>query len=184
MGMRSQIYVKYNDRLIIANYYGWNYGERMISRARYGMEYLKYYVDNDCTWDFINGNVEKYRRYFDVNFDYQDIVMSQNILEEYKKSHDSITIMDTYDEVLSFIYYEQDNNDGKLLIDVKGKTIKYAFVDYDINTDNIMTPEQYIKWDVNGAVEDAETLAKNIEVINSIAELMTCEEVEKFVSSI
>ena len=58
MGMRSQIYVKYNDRLIIANYYGWNYGERMISRARYGMEYLKYYVDNDCTWDFINGNVD------------------------------------------------------------------------------------------------------------------------------
>ena len=50
MGQRSQIYIRYKTETgyhLIANYYQWNYGERMISRARYGIEYLdsmrKYY---------------------------------------------------------------------------------------------------------------------------------------------
>ena len=38
MGQRSQIYVRFNKENgqsgLIANYYGWNFGERMISRAR------------------------------------------------------------------------------------------------------------------------------------------------------
>ena len=45
MGQRSQIYVRYNknntQKGLIANYYGWNYGERMISRARWGIEFIK-----------------------------------------------------------------------------------------------------------------------------------------------
>ena len=54
MGQRSQIYIRYNVNYIsgsstenptthnfkglIARYYGWNYGERMVSRARYIIE--------------------------------------------------------------------------------------------------------------------------------------------------
>jgi len=41
MGQRSQIYVRYNKKLVVTNYYQWNYGERMIRRARYGIEYIK-----------------------------------------------------------------------------------------------------------------------------------------------
>jgi len=41
MGQRSQVYVRYNKKLVVTNYYQWNYGERMISRARYGIEYIK-----------------------------------------------------------------------------------------------------------------------------------------------
>ena len=44
MGQRSQIYVRYNKKLVIANYYQWNYGEQMISRARYGIEYIRRYT--------------------------------------------------------------------------------------------------------------------------------------------
>lgn len=40
MGQRSQIYIRFNDNRmesgkgLIALYYQWNYGERMVSRAR------------------------------------------------------------------------------------------------------------------------------------------------------
>ena len=39
MGQRSQIYVRYTnekgEHFLTARYFGWNYGERMISRARH-----------------------------------------------------------------------------------------------------------------------------------------------------
>ena len=44
MGQRSQIFVRYEEngqKKMIARYYQWNYGGRMISRARYGIEWLK-----------------------------------------------------------------------------------------------------------------------------------------------
>lgn len=45
MGQRSQIYVIYKDNqnrdCISATYFQWNYGERMISRARYLMGWIK-----------------------------------------------------------------------------------------------------------------------------------------------
>ena len=44
MGQRSQIFVRYNKeegkKHIIARYYQWNFAERMISRARYGMGWI------------------------------------------------------------------------------------------------------------------------------------------------
>lgn len=57
MGQRSQIYIRYNVNYVygsatdhpktqnfkglIARYFQWNYGERMISRARYIIEEIK-----------------------------------------------------------------------------------------------------------------------------------------------
>ena len=43
MGQRSQIYViakKNNEYYMTANYYQWNYGERMISRVRGTLEQI------------------------------------------------------------------------------------------------------------------------------------------------
>lgn len=44
MGQRSQIFVRYQEtdgtRKLVARYYGWNYGERMISRARHHLMQL------------------------------------------------------------------------------------------------------------------------------------------------
>ena len=61
MGQRSQIYIRYNVNYVsgaatknptthnykglIARYFGWNYGERMISRARHTLEWIKDNVD-------------------------------------------------------------------------------------------------------------------------------------------
>ena len=45
MGQRSQIYIRIKDEdgntTLFAKYFQWNFGERMISRARYGIEYIK-----------------------------------------------------------------------------------------------------------------------------------------------
>ena len=45
MGQRSQIYIRIidenNNITLIAKYFQWNYGEKMISRAKYGIEYIK-----------------------------------------------------------------------------------------------------------------------------------------------
>lgn len=148
MGQRSQIYVRYNKELIIANYYQWNYGDRMISRARYGIQYM---IENYLKfgYDFvftIGWQIEKLRRYFDVNFDMKDIVMSSNIFKEYEENFSEENFCD-------FCFYQQDNNDGKLFIDIimdeetKEFTIKYAFLDWECNLDRIMTASDYMTWD-------------------------------------
>lgn len=83
MGQRSQIYYRLNNDLIVANYYQWNYGERMISRARYTIEYLKEMLDHDYSWELKNKT--KISRYFDINFDYKDIVISHDIFKEWEE---------------------------------------------------------------------------------------------------
>ncbi len=45
IGQKSQIYVRYfennNERTLVARDFDWNYGERMISRARYTLDWLR-----------------------------------------------------------------------------------------------------------------------------------------------
>ena len=83
MGQRSQIYIRYNvnDKSgqnykgLIARYFGWNYGERMISRARYIIEeiqneFMRY------KWFFGDKEkLEKLKRFCETNFDMKDIVL-------------------------------------------------------------------------------------------------------------
>lgn len=175
MGQRSQIYVRYDKKIVVANYYGWNYGERMISRARHGIEYV-----------FRSGNYmekEKLSRIFDVNFDMKDVAISGDIREEWKHYFQDENFND-------FVFRLQDNNDGKLLVDITTDgIIKYAFLDYNCNTDNIMNAEQYMDWDSKGweqskyiDSEQKELCRCNLQKINEMAILMTKEEVEDFVN--
>lgn len=151
MGQRSQIYVRYNGELIIANYYQWNYGDRMISRARHGIEYMvEAYLKQGFYFAFGDkGYIKKFRRYFDVNFDMQDIVMSSNIVKEYEEYYSD-------EDFCQACYYQQDNNDGKLFVDIVANkqdetfSIKYAFLDYDCNLDHIMSAADYMEWDEEG----------------------------------
>lgn len=104
MGQRSQIYVRYNksntQKGLIANYYSWNYSERMISRARWGIEfiegYFKYITDSEYRWMSSKWNVMHVSRIFDTNFDMHDVAISSDIIKEllgfYNISKDSGTI--------------------------------------------------------------------------------------------
>lgn len=184
MGQRSQIYVRYNGELIIANYYNWNHSERMISRARYGIEYIYYHLKQGHDYYFKeNDYIEKIKRIFDVNFDLRDIAISGNLLKEFEEYGGN-------KDLHEFLFDGQDNNDGVLLIDIQNNRVKYSFLDYECNTDNIMSAKEYmdwdnqwlkeefIPWDKSGVCskEDVKTCYKNIKMINKMATLMSIKE--------
>lgn len=184
MGQRSQIYVRYGKKLVIANYYQWNYGERMISRARYGIEYIKENYLKYKDWIFNNTDyMKKLSRIFDVNFDMKDIVISHDIVKEWKEQFPE-------DDFNDFVFRFQGNNDGKLFVDIsEDGVIKYAFIDWECNTNNIMDAKQYMDWDSKGwkqsqYIDDEQKILceENLKEINKMAPLMTKEEVEDFIN--
>lgn len=200
MGQRSQIYVRHNDTVIVANYYGWNYGERMISRARYGMEFVKGYLDEGfCSILRNREGIEKLSRVFDVNFDMKDVAISSNLVQEWKDQFAEC------DDVRDYVFGPQNNNDGKLFVDIQTRetkddlsqfgtllaeaTIKYALLDADCNVENIMDAEKYMEWDMGKnwmvpseyfSQEDIDVCKANIDAIKGFAMVMTKEEVEAF----
>lgn len=185
MGQRSQIYVRYQKdgvNYLTARYYQWNYGERMISRCKHTLEYIKDIMEYD--WYFTT-QTEELKRYMDVNFDMQSIVIGHDIIEEWKEC--SWKDETTFNE---YVFLQQDNNDGKLFIDIKDGVIKYAFTDCDCNTEHIMNANQYMNWDYEGWLdseyldeEARKTCMENFEAIKSLAELMTEEELEEFINA-
>lgn len=181
MGQRSQIYIRIWDKdndnpKLYAKYYGWNFGERMISRAKHGIEYIKThlkYIDIDSTQEKIN-------RIFDVNFDMQDILLTSDIIKEWLEEFSD------YYEANEYIFNCVANNDGKLFIDVtKEGEIRYCFTDYDLK---ILTPTKYMNWDCSGwqnsrylSEDEIETCKDNIKYISKNAKLMTKEELQEFI---
>ena len=176
MGQRSQIYVRITDendnKILIAKYFQWNFAERMISRARYGIEYIKEelkYIAQDTVQERLN-------KFLDVNFDMNSIVISTDILQEVREQ-----FWDNKKFINDYIFTMQDNNDGKLFIDCNQKTgeIKFCFTDYNLK---ILTPNEYMKWDgVKGWEKEFPSCKDNINYINENAKLMTDEELEEFI---
>lgn len=192
MGQRSQIYIRYNINYgsyttqnykgLIARYYQWNYGERMVSRARYIIERIH---SEFMEWKWCFGDaqkIEKLKRICDVNFDIKDIVFSTDIIKETEE----------FDEDTSYLF-GQPNNDGQLFIDVTDDGIKYCFMQY-YDEGEPMDAEQYMKWNCENEEHsdwhtpyeymDKETIdytEKNIKNINEMATLMTEEEIKAFV---
>lgn len=186
MGQRSQIYVRYIKKLVVTNYYQWNYGERMISRARYGIEYIKENYLEYRTWIFNNeSDMEKLRRIFDVNFDMKDIIMSIDIIKEWKEQFSEDESFNNY------VFKLQGNNDGKLFVDIsEDGTIKYAFLDCECNTDHIMNATQYMDWNIEEwrkseyiSEEGKQSCKENLEKIEEMAALMTKSELEDFINN-
>ena len=187
MGQRSQIYVKVTDGEktgVVARYFQWNYGERMVSRARATIEYLKDYIDRYGV-DFLfsyDSNLQKLTRIIETNFDMRDVAITSDILEECKEYG--------FDD----IFESQDNNDGQLYIDVTPEGIKYAFVhgDYSVplDGDEYMDSDYYI--DEEGSwmdkfresdyydEKDLEYTIDNIKYLWNNATIMTSEDVKAF----
>lgn len=196
MGQRSQIYVRYSPKdarnekprkkRLVASYFQWNYGERMISRARYTLDWLR--KNRKYMW---LDSEERLRRIVETNFDFVDVVLSSNIAKEFEKYADK-------DETFrDFAFFGQDNNDGILLIDVPEgrRKMKYAFLGHDFETTRkVLDGEGYMRWDgscdedgtdwrddkyIKGFVKKTE---RNIRRISNVARLMTPEEVDEFMS--
>lgn len=180
MGQRSQMYIKFEsekEKILIANYYQWNYGERMISRAKHIIEYIKdaydrfYKNTNDFHFWYEDKNtIKKLRRMLDVNFDMHDIVLSQDIIEEYKEEADDDCKFNDY------VFYGQDNNDGQFYLNVMNDgTLKYTFTDYNCN--DRLTAHQYME---DYTPEDKKICEENINYIEENAQFMTNPEWSEF----
>ncbi len=190
MGQRSQIYVRYNKKLVVANYYQWNYGERMISRAKYGIEYIKDVLLQYKDWIFNdNSYMLKLRRMFEVNFDVKDIQISIDIVQEWKELQEmkENSCENNFNDI---VFEHQVTNDGNLFIDIsEDGTIKYAFLDNEFNLEHIMDVRQYMAWDCE-AWENSEYIddeqkkrcKENMSKIENMAVLMSKEEVEDYIN--
>ena len=198
MGQRSQIYFRIN-RIdgrydFVARYYGWNYGTRMVSRARYTIEWLKAQIPGSLTRN--DSGYTKVSRIMDVNFDYQDVVLSADILKEYENGY--------YGDDYKAIIVGQDNNDGQLIIDMhvdwdkyyKNKKnsiqIRYAFL--DCRSDYIGDAEAYMQWNTHYGAEgypwrcdsyikdEVKFTERNINYLKKHAKLITEEEVNEYIN--
>lgn len=151
MGQRSQIYLRVTDKEgkvnLIANYYQWNYGERMVSRASGVLQHLQGAMNSFP--DGIPYELKRYQRLMDVNFDMLDITLSSDIIDEYLTYADP-QVRDSKG-FSDWVFIGQDNNDGKLFIDcnIKESSLTYCFTDDDIT--QIMNAEEYLDWDAGGS---------------------------------
>lgn len=179
MSHTSQIYVRYDNKdkkELIANFYTWNYGERMISRARWGIEHIKRSIINGV---YVH-NRTKLSRIFDTNFDMQDYQISNDIIKKWQE-------IDPVEYFNDYVFWMQENCNGKLFVDICDGVIKYAFINGSVDTGNIMDAESYMSWDCQGddweeelSKEKVMTCKCNIEAISKMAQLMTREEIEQF----
>lgn len=212
MGQRSQIYVRVNDekgrKFLVPRYYQWNYGERMVSRCRGILEWLDGY--GNYAYSLCQGeNNEKLKRVMDINWDYKDIVLGCDLIEEffemrgYEKEDGGR--LSTFKE---YVFDGQDNNDGQLFIDMivdyehkrqNGEpkiTYKYGFfLTYDKDTRVVIGPDEYMQLDFRDDPDSADYelwreskyykncvkyTERNIRYIEKHAQLMTEEEALEF----
>jgi len=186
MGQRSQIYVRINadKKVLVARYFNWNYGERMISRSRYTIEWLKKHSRYGIKTLIMNEYIKMLIHIIETNFDMKDVVLSADITEEYNEY-----FKDDCVEFNDYVFKQQHNNDGKLLIDVCENEIKYAFLDWAASPNSIMNGEAYMKWNSENWENSPYTTKRakdackrNIKYISKHAKLMTKDEVEDFLN--
>ena len=195
MGQRSQIYVRWNlkngKKMFVPRYYSWNYGTRMISRARGIVEWL------ENNGKFMGTpwyeNEEKLRRIMDTNFDYKDVVLGVDLIKEWESYEQS-------EDFNNVVFYGQDNNDGQLFIDMiveysdtlKEEKLKFKYVFLESSDgEKPMTGNEYMQWDEcceeNKSWEENPYIQKeirytkrNIAWLEKHAELMTEDEIKEF----
>lgn len=188
MGQRSQVYVRIQEGdkyHLIARYFSWNFAERMISRCRHTLSWLTDYREQGCEM-FRPDIMTKLIRIIETNFDMHDVILSQDIIQEYY----DLNFNEDYPDIKDYVFYDQHNNDGRLLIDVpESGPIKYVFLDDKLHKDHVMNAAQYMDWDykywrTSEDIDDEqkEKCKNNIREIGHLAELMTEEEVAEFIS--
>lgn len=210
MGQKSQMYViakKDNKYYLTANYYQWNYGERMISRARGTLEQI---IDDYMEYNWqLTTETQKLRRIMDVNWDMHDIVLSSDIVkeftdddyEEYWKTEGNTYAQDFF----GFCFSGQDNNNGQMYmyidLDVEESKVKMCFTQYTFDEDsNVLNANEYLTLDllydepgtwqeymIKSEYYDTETVLyteKNIKYIEEHTEMLSKEELLNILKNI
>ncbi len=154
MGQRSQIYVitkQDNEYNLTARYYQWNYGERMISRARSISEWLKEHREF-YAYEAYRLDISRLDTIMRVNFDMRDVVDTCDIVREFAEYSDD---KGSVDEFLSFVFAGQDNNDGQCYIymdcDSPDMPLEIALFDSNFECsadDKPVSPAEYLARDI------------------------------------
>ena len=187
MGQRSQIYIRYKavvsdfncvaseKEILLPLYFGWNYGERMVSRAASILEYLK----KDTTRS-LGIDIKKLQRFAEVNWDMKDIFPSVNLAEEFDA-------LEAHEWDKNDYIFNHDNNDGCLFVVAFDlENIKVAFTD---NHKFAFGVEDYLNWDINNPWRESRYVDKetikyteiNIRFIEENSTYMSQAEVDEFI---
>lgn len=182
MSQYSQIYIIYTKEgksYLIARHYNWNYDERMISRCRYALKWIKKVIDCDL---YFTTEPEKLQRILDTNFDMINVQIGCDIIKEYQEQFSE-------DDFNEYVFKMQPNNDGKLFIDIKKGIVKYIFLDDNCDTNKLMSARQYMDWDYedwkeNKHIEERQKILceENLHELEKYAITMTKGEVEEFLN--
>ena len=209
MGQRSQMYViakKDNKYYLTANYYQWNYGERMISRTRGTLEHI---IDDYIRYDWqLTTETQKLRRIMDVNWDMHDIVLSSDIVKEFTDDYEEYwkTEGNTYaQDFFGFCFSGQDNNNGQMYmyidLDIEEPKVKMCFTQYTFDEDsNVLNANDYLTLDllydepgtwqeymIKSGYYNTETILyteKNIKYIEEHTEMLSKEELLNILKNI
>lgn len=180
MGQRSEIYVAYETRdgkKIVARYFGWNYGERMISRITHTAGWLQNKVANDYTVktrDLIS--------IIETNFDFVDVQESADLVCH----NNGMTSVNCFDD--------GNLNDGRGFLYVGHDGIKYCFTDnhnlIPLDCDGYMlfdTESCYPQYQwINEEYKKSDRMKDCMENIKWLAEnatVMTQEELDEFINA-
>lgn len=196
MGERSQVYIRSNGKLVLARHYQYNSSVDMISRARWGIQWLSKRMSPSPPyfWSLDNPYVPmeplRLTRILDVNFDTCDVVLGCDLFNE--------TPNDGTPRWNEAIFNQQDCNDGQLFIDIRENKIFYCFRTNELFAKPIaMDASEYMDWDApdwavlpESATEepmfDAKTLItckRNINEISILANRMSDAELVEFLTA-
>lgn len=180
MGQRSEIYVAVEKedgtRQLTARYFGWNYGERMISRVAFTSRWLQARQSTFNKEDLIS--------IIETNFDMVDHLASERI-EPFSGKF----------KIFSFLVGDNGLNDGRAFIFInKDGKIKYCFTE-----NHALKPldcNEYMLFDTESCFFDYQWKNKeyrnstrmkrcrnNIKWLKQNAEVMTQEEFNEFIHS-
>lgn len=190
MGMRSQIYVSFNNgtrdkngvvtepgkQELAAVYFGWNYGSRMVSRAAGLTDWLL------RSLPYLNYEKDKIRRVAETNFDFKDVIDSLDIIAEANELSGDLEL-NRWEDFNDFIFRKECNNDGKLFISVGDDgTVGYCFTDCDCSAP--MDAAQYMAWNGYQTEEDkGSNYSRNSRWLSQNAELMTADDLNEFLQT-
>lgn len=184
MSEPCQIYVRYpykGTKKLIARDFGWCYGARLVSRARWIVEWINGTTDGDFRgYLSVRECLEKFLRVIDTNFDMKDVAISGDIVQEWRDELDN-------DDFADYVFRSQNSSNGQLFIDLLDDgSIRYAF--WNSEEEKLMDASAYMTWN-NAAWEngdeseydDFNVCRENITALESYATLMTADELRAFI---
>lgn len=209
MGQRSQIYCivkKDNDYTLTADYFQWNYGERMLSRVKGTLENI---IDKYLKYPYLLTDKYEHKKVIAplmaINWDMHDIAKYSDIVQEFTEDigcwhSKGNTLAKDFRES---VFGGQDNNDGQAYIYVdlndKENPVKIGFTKYDYEPGvEVYDANRYLLENLSGdkpwqdymresEYYDIDTIkytSANIDYIKEHSSQLTSQELEQIVQDV